>query len=465
MKNILFTLALLISFASFGQTKDELELCIAMQSSNFMSDSEAEDALDKILNTIGASKNFVLTPCSEINNAVATSYKGIRYILYDKEFMQSINSRTNNWSSLAILAHEVGHHINGHALDITMYLGGVVEAESLANQRKQELEADEFAGFVLARLGADLNSALAFTEIFLEKDDTYDTHPSKSKRVNAVKKGFNKAGGNSSLANTNNAPTEYTRKNTNMSIEEYINRGNERILSEDYYGAIEDFTATIEIKPDSDFAYFQRAYTKAVLKDYYGAIEDYSKVIEFEPDFAIPYNNRGNVKSDLKDYYGAISDFSKAIELKPDSSSAYNDRGSAKGYLKDYYGAISDFSKAIELKPDSSRAYYNRGNAKRNLEDYDGAINDYSKAIEFDPDFGGAYNNRATAKAISKDYYGAIEDYSKVIKLKPNDANAYVFRGLCKNDLGDINGGCNDWRKAASLGYEDASQWVRDQCN
>ena len=431
MKNILFTLALLISFASFGQTKDELELCIAMQSSNFMSDSEAEDALDKILNTIGASKNFVLTPCSEINNAVATSYKGIRYILYDKEFMQSINSRTNNWSSLAILAHEVGHHINGHALDITMYLGGVVEAESLANQRKQELEADEFAGFVLARLGADLNSALAFTEIFLEKDDTYDTHPSKSKRVNAVKKGFNKAGGNSSLANTNNAPTEYTRKNTNMSIEEYINRGNERILSEDYYGAIEDFTATIEIKPDSDFAYFQRAYTKAVLKDYYGAIEDYSKVIEFEPDFAIPYNNRGNVKSDLKDYYGAIS----------------------------------DFSKAIELKPDSSRAYYNRGNAKRNLEDYDGAINDYSKAIEFDPDFGGAYNNRATAKAISKDYYGAIEDYSKVIKLKPNDANAYVFRGLCKNDLGDINGGCNDWRKAASLGYEDASQWVRDQCN
>ena len=96
MRNILFTLALLVSFISFGQTKDELELCLAMQTSNFMSDSEAENALDKILNTIGASKNFVLTPCSETNNAAATSYKGIRYILYDKEFMQLINSRTNN---------------------------------------------------------------------------------------------------------------------------------------------------------------------------------------------------------------------------------------------------------------------------------------------------------------------------------------------------------------------------------
>ena len=34
--------------------------------------------------------------CSEINNAIATTYKGIRYILYDKAFMRLINSRTND---------------------------------------------------------------------------------------------------------------------------------------------------------------------------------------------------------------------------------------------------------------------------------------------------------------------------------------------------------------------------------
>ena len=98
----------------------------------------------------------------------------------------------------------------------------------------------------MAKLGAELNSALSFTNIFNDKDDTYSTHPSKSKRVNAVRKGFNKAGGNSSLANTNNAPTEYTRKNTNMSVEEYINRGIERRDSNNYNGAISDFTAAIK---------------------------------------------------------------------------------------------------------------------------------------------------------------------------------------------------------------------------
>ena len=345
----LILLLLFIPLVSFGQTKDELELCIAMQSSNFMSDSEAEDALDKILNTIGASKNFVLTPCSEINNAAATSYKGIRYILYDKEFMQSINSKTNNWSSLAILAHEIGHHINVHALDITMYLGGVVEAETLANQRKQELQADEFAGFVLARLGADLNSALAFTEIFLEKDDPYDTHPTKSKRVNAVRKGFNKAGGDSTLSNINNSPAEYTQKNSNMSVEEYFNRGTERLNSENYNGAISDFNNVIRIAPDFVSAYNNRGVAKDDLKEYKGAIADYTKAIEINPNYAPAFKNRGVAKDDLEDYKGAIADYTKAIEINPNYASAYKNRGVSKEYLRDLSGACADWRKAASL--------------------------------------------------------------------------------------------------------------------
>ena len=139
--------------------------------------------------------------------------------------MNQISSRTNNWSNLAILAHEIGHHINGHALDITMYQGGVVETKSLENQRKQELEADEFAGFILGRVGASLDDALAFTKVFTEKDDTYSTHPSKSKRVNAVKKGYNKAVSKSSSTKSNNVPSEYKKTNSNLSAEEYLSSG------------------------------------------------------------------------------------------------------------------------------------------------------------------------------------------------------------------------------------------------
>ena len=118
-----------------------MEICLAMQSNNFMSDTEAENALDKILDVIGASKNFILLPCDKINNAVATAYKGYRYILYDKQFMQQISYRTNDWSNLAILAHEVGHHINGHSLDVLLYAGGAVESKSLEQKKTTRIRS------------------------------------------------------------------------------------------------------------------------------------------------------------------------------------------------------------------------------------------------------------------------------------------------------------------------------------
>ena len=153
----LFLLILIIPSLLLGQNKDELDLCMAIQGNSFSTNAAAENALNRILNTIGASKNFVLSPCDKINNAVATAYKGTRYILYDKEFMNMINRNTNDWSNLFVLAHEVGHHINGHSIDVLLYTSDIVEPKSLAKKREQELEADEFAAFVLAKLGANLS--------------------------------------------------------------------------------------------------------------------------------------------------------------------------------------------------------------------------------------------------------------------------------------------------------------------
>ena len=60
----LILLLLIVPIVSFGQTKDELDLCMAIQGNSFSTDTAAENALNRILNTIGASKNFVLTPCT-----------------------------------------------------------------------------------------------------------------------------------------------------------------------------------------------------------------------------------------------------------------------------------------------------------------------------------------------------------------------------------------------------------------
>ena len=198
MKKPILLLLLVLSTTIHSQNLDynnsyeSITICSAIQGNNFASERAADDALGDILNVIGAAKRFVLQECSNINNALALTMNGVRYIMYDPEFMSNL-SYGDQWSNKFILAHEIGHHINGHTVDILT--ANTSNKVSLATKRIQELESDEFAGFVLGRLGASLSDALLALQGLPDGDDSYSTHPRKSKRIAAVKKGFNESGG------------------------------------------------------------------------------------------------------------------------------------------------------------------------------------------------------------------------------------------------------------------------------
>ena len=216
-------LSLLLFFVttiSFSQTKESIELCMIAQSTAFSSNVEAENALQRILNTVGLKKNFVLSPCSEISNAIAVSYKGVRYILYDNDFLNQLDYSSNDWFGITVLAHEVGHHVNGHSVDIVLALGDVVESKSLDKRRSQELEADEFAGFVLSKLGAPMDKVIAnISSISTDADDSYSTHPSRSKRVNAIRAGYANAGGE--IVQTQRTQSSYEERQRTSEIDIY----------------------------------------------------------------------------------------------------------------------------------------------------------------------------------------------------------------------------------------------------
>lgn len=196
-----FGLVFLLSNFLFSQNLDynngyeSVRICTAIQGNNFVSEKSADEALTKILSVIGASKRFVLQECSNINNAVALTLNGVRYIMYDPEFMSELKY-SSDWTNMFILAHEVGHHINGHSVDVILSSNGMGKETSLSTKRIQELEADEFAGFVLGRLGATLSQTQSVMKtISSDGDDSYSTHPSRSKRLNAIKRGFENSGG------------------------------------------------------------------------------------------------------------------------------------------------------------------------------------------------------------------------------------------------------------------------------
>ena len=151
----------------------------------------ARDIVQEIINVIGLKPRFELQP-ADIDNAAAVVYNGERYILYSERFLDAINNAVHtDWGGVSILAHEIGHHLNGHTLSRS------------GSNPEDELEADEFSGFVLRKMGASKAEAQAAIEL-LSDEETSRTHPGKRYRLAAISKGWQTA--NDQLLASANGP-------------------------------------------------------------------------------------------------------------------------------------------------------------------------------------------------------------------------------------------------------------------
>lgn len=169
---------------SFAQTSREITpsqiAAWITRPANFTSVSEAKEMIADIIEVIGLKPNFEVM-AANVDNAAAVVYQSKRYILYNPDFFNRLNAAAGNkWASISILAHEIGHHLNGHTL------------ENIGSQPEKELEADEFSGFVLRRMGATLAEAQAAMKIAADYKQSL-THPGKTDRLTAIAAGWNRA--------------------------------------------------------------------------------------------------------------------------------------------------------------------------------------------------------------------------------------------------------------------------------
>ena len=143
----------------------------------FRSSQDAEDAIKSIVYSIGLTPNFKVLAAG-VPNAVAVVQGEQRLIIYNPEFMNKMRSETGtDWAAVSILAHEIGHHLQGH----TLQAGG--------SRPKIELEADKFSGHVLQKLGASLEQAQIVMKT-LGSETGSRTHPAKRDRLVAIASGY-----------------------------------------------------------------------------------------------------------------------------------------------------------------------------------------------------------------------------------------------------------------------------------
>jgi hypothetical protein len=149
----------------------------------FNADNDALSALKLITEASGLSPNFKLM-AANVPNAAAVVQNGERYILYNQTFMYNISKKINYWASISILAHELGHHLNGHSL------------KSGGSRPSIEIEADKFSGFILAKLGSTLEDAQSAINLLVSEEGSL-THPGRSARLAAIANGWYSGGGKS----------------------------------------------------------------------------------------------------------------------------------------------------------------------------------------------------------------------------------------------------------------------------
>jgi|TARA_B110000240_G_scaffold196971_1_gene250693 tetratricopeptide (TPR) repeat protein len=329
-------------------------------------DVNMERALDEILIVSGLAKRFFLMECSAIKNLAAfTPPNGWqRYLLYNKDWIKKTYSDNNYYHHLSILAHEVGHHLNGHTL-----VSNGTSIEKLQESRTMELEADYFSGSIMFKLGASLmESQEAILRVSNNSDDTYSSHPSRDKRLKAIEDGYNDANAKDSGNNTPFAnPLTYT--DYIYSATHYFDQGKNEL-------AISHYSKSLNLLENDEswggawdkllyipFIYEYRAQAHYLLGSYNEAINDLNKIVEFEgndeaannPDvlyyIALCYDELGN-------YNKALTQYTKVIKMQSDYADAYYNRGLIKSKLGLSY--CSDFRKGCDYNSQNSCELFNK---------------------------------------------------------------------------------------------------------
>lgn len=161
-------------------------------------DSAVQTRVSEILEATGmhlnnSNKNFFLAESDNLKNALAIAKPRVdvnkylfvqRYIVYDRAYLDHLDSVLSAVASYVIFCHELTHHLNGDSF---------MDNDSPQQKRQRELAADSFAGFLCYKLSLfhhfTLADCLKVYEMMGDSADT-PTHPNKLLREQTFQDGW-----------------------------------------------------------------------------------------------------------------------------------------------------------------------------------------------------------------------------------------------------------------------------------
>jgi len=216
-------------------------------------------------------------------------------------------------------------------------------------------------------------------------------------------------------------------------------RGAALLDKRDCDGALADFDAAVQLKPNEAAYHGGRGMVFYTCKrDFHQALDAFSEVVRLTPNDAAAWDIRSNCKQLLGDLDGAIADDTRAIQLDPKTAMYRGNRAIAYQEKGDRVNALADFNFEVQASPTSSPAVANRGLFFLNIGQPDLAIADLSAAIRLDPKSSKAYANRAEAFRQRGDLDRALADLDQAITINPRDPLNFARRADVLRYRGDF---------------------------
>ena len=153
---------------------------------SYFSDDKRE-ALEKLIQEAGVRQDRIITmEKAGFQNAAAVlcqDYDGEikQLVIWDPHFLGELDRKAGTkWASVAVLAHELAHHLNND----TGQQPGLIPPHK---RKEQELYADRYAGQKLRAFGASKEDAVA---VFHHMGEGGETHPPSRQRVALAGEGW-----------------------------------------------------------------------------------------------------------------------------------------------------------------------------------------------------------------------------------------------------------------------------------
>lgn len=227
-------------------------------------------------------------------------------------------------------------------------------------------------------------------------------------------------------------------------VADLLEAGLAKIEEQDYIGAIEDFSAIVEVDPNIWDAYYFRAFAHSQTGQYELAIDDYTRVLDLRPFDADVYALRGDTFIFTGDLEEANLDYEASLYLSPRSPLGY--RGKALLSLRNgreddaviYESVFTALQILITGNPDDA------------LDELSTVIDD-ADSDETPAQLGYAYYNRSNIFIAQNEMGKALDDLDLAIELQPDMQDYYMARGYIYSTIGELDKAAPDFYERMSL--------------